>query len=315
VAVTTTAADPAPFEVVRAVDLQRQPPEHRWLVEALWAEQGVGFIGGTPKSLKSWVGLDLAVAVASRTPCLGHFQVHRPGPALVYLAEDRLDVVRERLEALAAARSILLACIDVLVITTPAVRLDVAEHCGRLQATIAAHQPRLLVLDPFVRLHRADENAAKDVAAILATLRQLQRRFQLAIAVVHHTRKNVGSRQMGQALRGSGDFHAWADSALYISHEQAGLRLTIEQRAAPAPDPCYIRLADHPPHPVLVPPAKDDTPSLQDRIRDTLQRSPDPITRTELRRLLAVQNNRLGKALHELQNLGRIRHTTQGWSC
>ena len=312
---TSTPSSPAPFDVVRAVDLQRTPPEHRWLVEALWAEQGVGFIGGTPKSLKSWVGLDLAVAVASRTPCLGHFQVHRSGPALVYLAEDRLDVVRERLEALASARGLLLACIDVLVITTPAVRLDVAEHCGRLRATIASNKPRLLVLDPFVRLHRADENSAQDVASILATLRELQRRFELAIAVVHHTRKNVGSYQMGQALRGSGDFHAWADSALYLSHEKAGLRLTVEQRAAPAPEPCFIRLAEHPPHPVLAPPEKDDKPSLQDRLIETLRRNPGPVTRTELRRLLAVQNNRLGKVIRELESLGRIRHTAQGWSC
>ena len=51
---------PLPFDVVRAVDLVRATPEQRWLVESLWADQGVGFIGGTPKSLKSWIGLDLA---------------------------------------------------------------------------------------------------------------------------------------------------------------------------------------------------------------------------------------------------------------
>ena len=314
-AVNNTLPDLAPFDVVRAFDLTRAPPEHRWLVETLWAEQGVGFIGGTPKSPKSWIGLDLAVAVASHTHCLGHFRVHRPGPALVYLAEDRLDVVRERLEALAMARDLRLASLEVLVITTAAVRLDLAEHCRRLEATLAVHQPRLLVLDPFVRLHRSDENNAQDVAAILATLRELQRRFQVAIAVVHHTRKNVASRQMGQALRGSGDFHAWADSALYISHEQAGMRLTIEQRAAPAPEPCFIRLAEHPPHPVLTSPAENDTPTLQDRLLDTLRRSPSPVTRTDLRRLLATQNRRLGDALHNLEALGRIRRTPQGWAC
>lgn len=306
---------PDPFEVVRAVDLDRAPPERRWLVEALWAEQGVGFIGGTPKSLKSWLGLDLAVAVASATPCLGHFQVRRPGPSLVYLAEDRTDVVRERLEALAKARGLLLGCLDVLVITTPALRLDLAEHCARLQATLATHRPRLLLLDPFVRLHRADENSAQEVAAILASLRELQRRHHLAITVVHHTRKNGGARQPGQTLRGSGDFHAWADSALYLTHDRAGLRLTIEQRAAPAPEPLYVRLADRPPHPVISNPATDSTPSLQNRILDTLKRSPEPITRTALRSLLGVQNQRLGQALEKLETLGRIRRSAQGWHC
>jgi len=210
---------------------------------------------------------------------------------------------------------LLLATLDVRVITTPTIRLDLAEHCKRLQATLEKHQPRLLVLDPLVRLHRADENSAQEVAAILATLRELQRRFSLAIAVVHHTRKTIGSRQMGQALRGSGDLHAWADSAMYLSHEKNGLRLSIEQRAAPAPDPCFISLADNPPHPILTTPEQDSAPSIADRITDTLRRSSSPITRTELRGLLAIQNNRLGKELNKLQALGRIRHTKKGWAC
>lgn len=308
-------ADPVPFDVVRAVDLERTQPEHRWLVEALWAEQGVGFIGGSPKSLKSWVGLDLAVSVASATPCLGQFRVRRSGPALVYLAEDRLDVVRERLESLAAARGLPFCKLDVLVITTPALRLDLAEHGRRLEITLEAYKPRLLVLDPFVRLHRGDENSAQEIAAILASLRELQRRFHLAIAIVHHTRKNANARQMGQALRGSGDFHAWADSALYVSHEKAGLKLTIEQRAAPAPEPVFISLADNPPHPVVTTPAEHNGPSLQERIIDALQRSSEPVSRTDLRRLLAVQNHRLGEALHKLEALGRIRRCASGWSC
>ncbi len=305
----------APFDVVRAVNLHKTQPEARWLVEALWADQGVGFIGGTPKSLKTWIGLDLAVAVASNTACLGQFRVLHPGPALIYLAEDRLDMVRERLEGLCAARSLLFESIDILVITTAAIRLDLVDHCKRLEATIAAHCPRLLLLDPFVRLHRGDENSAQEVAAILAALRTMQRRYQLAIAVVHHTRKSNGARQMGQALRGSGDFHAWSDSALYLSHERAGLRLTIEQRAAPAADPCYIRLAQRPPHPVLTAPAEDNTPTTEQRVIDALQRSGGPVTRTELRRLLAIQNSRLGLALGQLEALGRIRRTAAGWSC
>ena len=297
------------------MDLERAPPERRWLVDALWAEQGVGFIGGTPKSLKSWIGLDLAVAVASATPCLGHFQVRRAGPSLVYLAEDRADVVRERIEALAKARGLLLGSLDVLVITTPALRLDLADHCARLEATLAAHRPRLLLLDPFVRLHRADENSAQEVAAILASLRELQRRHHLAITVVHHTRKSGGARQPGQTLRGSGDFHAWADSAIYLTHDKAGLRLTIEQRAAPAPEPLYVNLADRPPHPVIAKPADDRPPSLQDRIIDTLSRSPEPISRTDLRCMLGVQNQRLGQALEKLEVLGRIRRSARGWHC
>ena len=65
-----------------------------------------------------------------------------------------------------------------------------------------AAEPRLLILDPFVRLHRIDENASGEVAPLLAYLRELQRRHGLAVLVVHHA-KGAGRARAGQALRGS----------------------------------------------------------------------------------------------------------------
>jgi len=75
-------------------------------------------------------------------------------------------------------------------------------------------RPKLLVLDPFVRLHRIDENLSGEVAPLLAYLRELQRRFH--VAVVHHARKGGAKLRAGQALRGSSEFHAWGDSNLYL---------------------------------------------------------------------------------------------------
>ena len=46
------------------------PEERRWLIEDLWAEEAVGIVGGEPKCCKSFLALDIAVSVASGTPCL-----------------------------------------------------------------------------------------------------------------------------------------------------------------------------------------------------------------------------------------------------
>ena len=51
--------------------------------------------------------------------------------------------------------------------------LDLAGDRRDLADTVARLQPRLLVLDPFVRLHRIDENASGEVAPLLAYLREL----------------------------------------------------------------------------------------------------------------------------------------------
>jgi len=48
-------------------------------------------------------------------------------------------------------------------------------HQQALRATVAGFKPRLLVLDPLVRLHAIDANIAAEVAPLLGYLRSLQR--------------------------------------------------------------------------------------------------------------------------------------------
>lgn len=303
-----------PFEVRRAAALDESPPEARWLIGSLWADSGVGVIGGTPKSYKSWLGLEIACAVASGTRCLGRFEVPNPGPTLVYLAEDDLSEVRIRLEHLAAARGLSIDELDVHVICAPTVRLDIDRDLKRLARTVGLIEPRFLLLDPFVRLHRLDENNASDISNILGHLRTLQRHYDTAVCVVHHTRKSSSSGQRGQALRGSGDLHAWGDSNLYLTWTQSGLELSVEHRSAPCPDPLYVELdcGTHP-HLRLVEPDDHQPPALAERVLAHLGKLDEPITRTRLREKLAVQNKRLGDALQELERLGRIQRTRDGW--
>lgn len=307
------ATSPAELPVVRAAALASLPVEDRWLIETLWAQSGVGVIGGTPKSNKSWLGLEMAVSVATGKPCLDHFKVPHPGPALIYLAEDAAYVVRDRLDALCAHRRLSIDELDVRVITAPSLRLDLERDIVRLDRTLTAHRPRMLLLDPFVRLHRADENNAQDVSKILDSLRLLQRKHEVAVVVVHHSRKSGSRRQHGQALRGSGDLHAWGDSNLYLVHERQKLCLTMEHRAAPTPQPVYLELANNPPHLRIVDPPAQQAPSLQDRVVDELDKAQGPLGRTQLRQRLAVNNKRLGDALVYLEQLGRIERTPEGW--
>ena len=81
--------------VVRVAELPSEELAERWLVEQLWCARSVGVVGGAPKCAKTWLGLDMALSVATGTPCLGRYAVPEPGPVLIYLAEDALRAVRE----------------------------------------------------------------------------------------------------------------------------------------------------------------------------------------------------------------------------
>ena len=306
-----------PFPMVRVGQIPREENAQRWLVEQLWGDSSVGVIGGAPKCSKTWLGLDLALSVATGTACLGRYAVPRPGPVLVYLAEDALAVVRERVEGMARHRGLELAGVDIHVITVPSLRLDREPHRNRLLETARRLRPRLLLLDPLVRLHGVDENNAGEVAELLAYFRLLQRRLDLSVILVHHTRKNAaGGVAAGQGLRGSSDLHAFGDSNLYLRRVRERLVLLSEHRAAAASPAVSLELvatdAATPHLEVVAEPPGDRQGNLQEQVLACLVQG-DALTRAKLRDVLSVQNQRLGEALETLERAGKIRRSADGW--
>lgn len=311
-----------PLRVLQVADVPTQiTGQPDWLVEQLWAHQAVGVLGGSPKSCKTFLALDIALAVATGTPCLGQFPVTTPGPVLLFAAEDDPLQIRARLDGLARARRVDFNTLPVFLILTEQLRLDLRPDRARLIDAIQTHRPRLLILDPFVRLHRLQENSAQEISALLADLRALQRRFQLAVLLVHHVRKTNGLAS-GQDLRGSGDLWAWGDSFLYLQRYHEQLRLTVEHRAARAPDPFILCLhdsdpvhlqIDHHPPPVTPPGTAPAHDSLARQVVSALRDHGAPLTQEQLRARLKVRNQSLTAVLRQLRQAGSVVRTTQGW--
>jgi hypothetical protein len=311
---------PAPFPVVRPCDLQASAMKTTpWLIDQLWTAQAVGIIGGSPKSYKTWMALELAVAVASGSACLARFAVPLAGPVLLYAAEDSEAALRLRLESLARHHALDLASVNIRVITTDSLRLDRKADQERLEATLLLHRPALLILDPLVRLHAIDENAAGEIAALLGDLRLLQRKTGSAIALVHHAKKNVAANGgAGYSLRGSSDLYAWVDSFLYLRRHHGQLMLSAEHRSASGIGPLALELANVDSAPYLK--LTSHTPEvatrdlLLDQILALLGQSPQPCTAAHIRSHLQVRNQRLTEALRQLVEQHKILRLSQGYA-
>jgi len=307
-----------PLPVQRASQLECHGPQTQWLVEELWTEQAVGILGGEPKCCKSFLALDLAVSVASGAAALRQFPVRRSGPVLLFPAEDSLAVVRQRLEGIAAAAQVPFASLPVQVITAPSLRLDLATDRERLAHTVQQQRPVLLILDPLIRLHRVDENDATQIAALLSYLRELQRKFQLAVMLVHHARKDSQSSRPGQALRGSSELHGWGDSNLYMRRKGSQLTLSTEHRAAPSRDHIALQLAQSDSVVALkvvdrslVEPEAAPTPT--ERVRQALTQLQEPIPVQQLQKLCGIRTAKVCSALAELTAQGEVIRDARGY--
>jgi hypothetical protein len=311
-----------PLPVVRASELEAPVRQQSWLIERLWTHQAVGIIGGSPKSGKTWLALDMAVSVASGTPCLDTFPVFSPGPVLLYAAEDSAAALRIRVETLARVHEVDFQQLDVHIIKIDSLRLDLPEHQDRLESTLRVYKPTLLVLDPLVRVHSIDENVAGQVSMLLGYLRSLQRKTGAAIAVIHHIRKNVSpTGAAGYSLRGSSDLYAWLDSFLYLRMHQGQRTLSAEHRSAPAFGPVALELAssDLLGTFLKVSSISNNPPELPQngltsRIIELLSSAPEPLTIDTLRSRLRVRNQRVVETLRSLTAQGKIQRNTRGFA-
>ena len=281
-------------------------PLTQWLVEGLWSDQAVGILGGEPKCCKSFLALDLAVSVASGTPCLRRFAVQRTGPVLLFPAEDSLAVVRRRLEGICSAAGV-------------GFQLDAPKDRERLSNTVQARQPLLLILDPLIRLHRVDENDASQIAGLLSYLRQLQRAFHVAVLVVHHARKDANATRPGQALRGSSELHGWGDSNLYMRRRGAQLTLSTEHRAAPSQDHIPLQLTQAGSALALSVandssiPEPGSEPSALQRVQQILAGLDQPVTVQQLRKLCGMRTTTVCSCLAQLADNGVVTRDSRGY--
>src|ERR1700745_1196033 len=308
-----------PVQRASELSIDSAPLSH-WLVEGARSRQAGGILGGEPKCCKSFLALDLAVSVASGAPCLRRFAVQRSGPVLRLPAGAARAVVRRRLEGICSAAGVGFQSLPVEVITAPTLRLDTPTDRERLTNTVQARQPRLLILDPLIRLHRVDENDASQIAGLLSYLRPLQRAFQLAVLVVHHARKDANATRPGQALRGSSELHGWGDSNLYMRRRGPQLTLSTEHRAAASQDHIPLQLTQAGSALALSVAAQDcsipepgSEPSALQRIQQILAGLDQPVTVQQLRKLCGMRTTTVCSCLAQLVDNGVVTRDSRGY--
>jgi hypothetical protein len=194
-----------------------------WLIRGLVIEGGVGAIIGEPKSTKSWMALDMALAVASGTKALSEYQAPHARKAAYFFAEDLQDAVTTRIRAYARGRGADASELARNLYVQPRgenVDLSKDADCARIIASCRMFTTDLglLVLDPLRDIHTGSENESDSMAAVMKRLRALSTILKCTVLVVHHSKKAdpANTSSNGNEIRGSSVINAALDSRLIL---------------------------------------------------------------------------------------------------
>lgn len=214
------------FEHAHAI-MTRKYDAPTWLVRSLVRHGGTLLVGGEPKTGKSWILTEIALACATGSRAFGEFETGRPIRVAYFFAEDLAPDVGAHLRALVAGRGAQPESVKgtALYVQPRGKFIDVLrdEDLAWLIASCRWHGGvDLLCIEPLRDIHSAEEDKSDGMAEVMRRLRMLGELLGATVAAAHHLTKSAdGKRGGGKALRGSGAIHGSLDSGIYLAHRES----------------------------------------------------------------------------------------------
>ena len=212
---TAMAANLPAGGVFTAAELDKMDlPPVQWAVPGL-LPAGLSFLVAAPKMGKSWMALDLCLAVASGGEWLG--RKVNPGPTLYLDLEDSANRAQARMRTLldgftAAPET----CTFRLL--APILGPDLFKI---LDEWIAANPgAKVVCIDTFQKIKPATGKNETSYSAdyrICAPLQSWAQQHNVCVLLVHHTNKNKGSADIFEGINGSQGLMGSADAVLMLT--------------------------------------------------------------------------------------------------
>lgn len=194
--------------------VQRPPPE--WLIHGVLPCAEIAMMFGDPGSGKSFLALDMSMAVAGG----GDWRdlATRQGPVL-WIAAEAAGSVRNRALAYARFHDIPIQDLDLWIVgDTPSFNdvnqvRELAKHAKKIG-------PKLIVVDTMTAASGgANENSGEDMAVILAACRALHKITGGLIMLIHHSGKDKS-----RGARGWSGLKGAMQTEIEVTHEETGER-------------------------------------------------------------------------------------------
>lgn len=212
--------DLRPFSALEL--LAQEFPEPKFIVPG-YVGEGLTILAGRPKIGKSWLALNIAVAVATGSLVLGSVQVE--GGDVLYMAlEDTRRRLQVRLKQVLDRDEVPAS----LHFATECPRIDEKAFERQLDDWLDSQEnPRLIIIDVYTKVRPpavSKETPYESDYRALSPLKRYADSRNVSVLIVHHTRK-MSAQDPFDTISGTTGFTGAADAALVLASDEDGVTL------------------------------------------------------------------------------------------
>ncbi len=191
---------------------QEDEPDPTWIIKDLISERSTVMMYGASGSYKSFLALDIALAIATGKESFG--SLAKQGLVFYGALEGRAHLKKAR-RAWRTLKGIEGAIDNFYLGFAPMVGVpgEIQEFGDQIEKCCAGRKPTLIIIDTLSKaMAGLNENDAKDAGIFIKFCDSLVEHFKCAVIAVHHKGK-----EEGRGARGSSAFFAGFDTVLEVT--------------------------------------------------------------------------------------------------
>ncbi len=284
-------------------------PPMRWVVPG-YLPEGFSVLAGRQKLGKTWLALDIGVAVACGGCALGRIECE-VGDVLYIDLENGERRLQQRLFCMFPDEKNRPDLSRIQTLST-APMLDQGFLDGLEAWKLSVPNPRLVIIDVLQRIKppaRLRQNAYESDYSIFAGLQSFATESRIAILGLHHVRKG-GADDPLEALSGSNGLSAVADTTLVLNRDANGMTLyvrgrDVEEKETAVRHDCGIWT-------ILGEAADVHRSSERERILSELLTAEGSLTPADIVAATGMRRNNVDQLLYQMGKAGEVRKAKRG---
>ncbi len=278
-------------------------PETRWAVPGLVPE-GLSILAGRQKLGKSWLALDLALAVGTGSAALGSIPCDA-GDVLLIDMENGEKRIQQRVRKLRPDENDW-SCVERISVATESPMLGPDFVKALDQWRMEVETPKLVIVDVLQRIKPVgakSRNAYENDYAALSSLQRWATTHGIAVLLIHHTRKG-GADDPLEALSGSNGLSACADSTMVLDRKANATTLYVRGRDVPEAE--HAMLFTDGLWTVTGNAAEVQRSTSRNALLQALEDAREPMSPTELAAVTGMTANHVRQLAFRLKSAGEI---------